>query len=118
MAICQLHALARGRSNVCHAHVALAPLGGLPRLIVAQMANVTLDTTSTRPLQIAGHVRAPTVYAGVIDLAPLLLALAIVLGGVIVGCVVVAGRLGGLSLGRFGAIFVFARSRVRGRGGG
>jgi hypothetical protein len=64
----------RRRSNVWHTSLALVSLGRLSRFVMAQMANVALDTARAWSLKVACHMRAATVHAGMIDLAPLLLA--------------------------------------------
>lgn len=63
--------------------LALASLWRLSGLIVAQMADITLDTARTWPLQIAGHMRSSTVYTRMIDLAPLFLAITAAVGGAV-----------------------------------
>jgi hypothetical protein len=65
----------RRRSNVGHTSLALVPLGRLSWFVMAQMANVALDAARAWSLKVARHVRTAAVYAGMIDLAPLLLAI-------------------------------------------
>jgi hypothetical protein len=40
---------------------------GIARLIVAEMANIALDTSGTWPLKIASHMRSSAVNASVVD---------------------------------------------------
>lgn len=50
---------------------------GVSRLVVAEMANVTFDTSGTRTFQIARHVRSSAIDTRMVDLPPLLGALVV-----------------------------------------
>ena len=65
----------RRGSDVGHTSLALVSLWRLSGLVVAQMANVAFYTARAWSLKIACHVRSAAVHAGMVDFAPLLLAI-------------------------------------------